>query len=129
MAQKALCELFVKTGLPLQQAKVLSYLLGQTGLTSSMNLEHDLYMRQPQVSLAMGFLQDKGWVKIDSTKTKELGAPYRLYKLAVPPEKICNDLIKGIDKTLKETNDLKAKLRAAMIPPMDESQSKKEFVI
>jgi hypothetical protein len=38
-------------------------------------------------------------------------------------------LIKGIDKTLKETNDLKAKLRAAMIPPMDESQSKKEFVI
>jgi len=128
MAQKALCELFVKTGLPLQQAKVLSYLLGQTGLTSSMNLEHDLYMRQPQVSLAMGDLQNKGWVKVDSTKSEKLGAPYRLYKLAVTPEKICNDLIKGIDKTLKETNELKAKLIAAMIPSKDESQNKKELV-
>ena len=96
-------------------AGVLAYILKMSSeQVKSAELEHNLYLRQPQVSLAMSYLEGRTWVSCKTVKV-ERGAQVKIYRLAVPKEKICNDIEKELDCSIDELVKIKEKLRTAMI--------------
>jgi len=56
--------------------------------TTSRDIEKGSGLRQPEVSIAMRTLREKGWIGEREVKGSGKGRPKRLYKLTVPIEGI-----------------------------------------
>ena len=73
-------QLFTKLGMPKNLAKTLLY-VSQVGKCKSAEVERGADLRQPDVSVAMQELRERGWVNIQSfRKKKGKGRPTHIYK-------------------------------------------------
>ena len=72
-------QLFVKLGMPKNMAKTLLY-LSQVPESKSADIEQSANIRQPEVSVAMQELRQRGWVKKRDIKKKGKGRPLHIYK-------------------------------------------------
>lgn len=76
-------ELFAELGMPKNLAKTLLY-VSQCDECRSADIEQGTKLRQPEVSVAMQQLLDKGWIKKRDLKKKGKGRPVHIYKLTKP---------------------------------------------
>ncbi len=77
-----LVDLLLKTGMRKNVAKTLVF-LKNTPETTSVDIENSTSLRQPEVSIAMQELRNRGWVEKRDIKKKGKGRPVHAYQLAV----------------------------------------------
>lgn len=102
--------LFAELGMPKNLAKTLMY-ISNVDECRSAEIEQGTKLRQPEVSIVMQQLQEKGWIKKRDLKKKGKGRPVHLYKLASPIENIIENFgkekMQEINIIKKDLSDLK----------------------
>ena len=109
---KKIIEVFTDLGMPKNLAKTLMY-ISQVDECRSSEIERGSNLRQPEVSVAMQQLQEKGWIEKRDLKKKGKGRPVHLYRLSSPIDKIVytfekekTEEINSIKKDLTELKNL-----------------------
>ena len=101
---------FSDLGMPKNLAKTLLY-ISQVDECRSAEIEHGADLRQPEVSVAMQQLQNKGWIKKRDLKKKGKGRPVHIYKLSSSIDEIVKNFEKEktqqIDSVKKDLTELK----------------------
>lgn len=95
--EKELVDRLVKTGLNKNVAKTLVYISGRDEVKSR-EIESEIGLRQPEVSIAMQVLREKEWVSKRDIKKEGKGRPVHAYSL----ENDLEDIIKEIEDKEKE---------------------------
>ena len=97
-------------------AKLLVFLANTTDATSRA-IERGTDLRQPEVSIAMKYLTDQGWIKESEKSSENKGRPQKVYKLAVPMTKIMGFIEEEKKKEAKNQTALVGKLRKYITDP------------
>ena len=107
---KKIINIFTELGMPRNLAKTLMY-ISQVDECKSADIEHEADLRQPEVSVAMQQLQNKGWVQKRHKKKKGKGRPVHIYKLTSSIDSIVRNFekekIQEIETVKKDLADLK----------------------
>jgi predicted transcriptional regulator len=85
--EEEFANLLIKTGTRKNIAKVLVF-LAKTPEATTLALERGTDMRQSEVSLAMRYLLDQGWIKSRENVGESRGRPMKIYGLAKPIHEI-----------------------------------------
>ena len=100
-------QLFAELGLPKNLAKTLTY-ISQVEKCRSADVEQGANLRQPEVSVAMQELRNRGWAELQSYKKKKgKGRPIHIYKAKIPLSKVMEEIEQ--QKT-KEIEDVKSNM-------------------
>jgi predicted transcriptional regulator len=103
-------KIFAELGMPRNLAKTLMY-ISKTEECKSAEIEHQANLRQPEVSVAMQVLQEKGWINKRDLKKKGKGRPVHIYSLRNSLDTIIKNFeqekIKEIDIIRKDLDELK----------------------
>lgn len=107
---KKIINIFVDLGMPKNLAKTLMY-ISQVDECQSVEIERGADLRQPEVSMAMQQLQNKGWIQKRHKKKKGKGRPVHIYKLTSSIDSIVKNFekekIQEIETVKKDLSDLK----------------------
>ena len=103
--EEEFANLLIEIGMKKNTAKVLVFLANLTEATSRV-IERGADLRQPEVSIAIRYLDDQGWITSRVSKEESRGRRVRIYKLARP----INEIVGGIEK--KSKVELNKKLAA-----------------
>jgi len=102
--------IFTDLGMPKNLAKTLLY-ISQVEECRSVEIEQGTRLRQPEVSIAMQQLQEKGWIAKRDLRKKGKGRPVHIYKLRSSLENIIKSFeqekIQEIETTKKDLSELK----------------------
>jgi len=105
-------EIFSDLGMPKNLAKTLMY-ISQCQECRSADIEYGARLRQPEVSVAMHHLEEKGWITKRDQKKEGKGRPIYIYKLTSPIDNIIETFerekmkeIESVKKDFKELKDL-----------------------
>jgi predicted transcriptional regulator len=79
--------------------------------TSSRSIERGTDLRQPEVSIAMRYLMDRGWVRMCGESSEHKGRPVKIYQLALPITAIMDSIEKEKKRETQEQLALFEKLR------------------
>jgi len=85
--EEVLVDLLVNAGLAKNVAKTLVF-LARRDETTSVDIEKATGLRQPEVSLAMAVLRERGWIEKRDLKKEGKGRPVHAYRLTLPMEGI-----------------------------------------
>lgn len=99
-------EALSSTGMPKGIARTLAYLTSRDDWATSKDIENATSLRQPEVSIAVRDLEDRGWVERDSLKRESKGRPINIYRMSVNLDRVYSS-IEGMEKakiTEVETN-------------------------
>ena len=103
-------QLFVKLGMPKNLAKTLIY-ISQVDECKCADVEQGADLRQPEVSIAMQELRQRGWVKKRDLKGKGKGRPVHIYKPTTHLSEILNafgqEKLKEVERVKKDISELK----------------------
>ncbi len=95
-------------GMPKGIARTLAFLTTRDDWSTSKDIEEATRLRQPEVSIAVRNLVDRGWVERDNLKRESKGRPICIYKMAVDLKKV----YKAIEATEKvKIADVEANLK------------------
>jgi predicted transcriptional regulator len=112
--EEEVVNLLINLGLSKNVAKTLVFLF-RVKETIPVSIERGVNLRQPEVSVALKKLEEKGWVEKRSIKRGTKGRPLSSYKLSVPPEKIIDFFeekkLDEIDKTKENVEKLREKVK------------------
>jgi predicted transcriptional regulator len=72
--------------------------LANTPEATSRAIERGTDLRQPEVSIAMRYLMEQGWIKSRDSKAESKGRPVKIYELAKP----ITEIMDGIEKAKKK---------------------------
>ena len=75
-------EVLSSTGMPKGTARTLAFLSSKGDWTTSKEIEKATNLRQPEVSIAVRNLMDRGWVMRDSLKRDSKGRPINIYRMS-----------------------------------------------
>jgi predicted transcriptional regulator len=81
--EEEFANLLIEIGTKRDVAKVLVF-LANTPEATSRAIERGTDLRQPEVSIAMKFLMDQGWIKNRESPSEKKGRPMKVYELAKP---------------------------------------------
>jgi predicted transcriptional regulator len=95
--------LLIKIGTRKNIAKALVF-LANTKETTSHAIERGTDMRQPEVSLAMRYLSEQGWIRSRDSEPENKGRPMKIYELAKPLHEIMDCIEK--EKVTEANNQL-----------------------
>ena len=93
--------LLVRTGLPKNVARALSFLSTRED-TTSVEIEKATGLRQPEVSIAMQELRRRRWVEKRDIKKEGKGRPVHSYRLAVPFDDIVDEIAREEKRKIEE---------------------------
>jgi len=82
--------------------KILNYMLKTKKHVTSRELELKLKLRQPEVSLAMKNLCNRGWVAYKKAKKAGKGRPTHLYFLKVTRDDIIDELKREVEEEITQ---------------------------
>ncbi|ADD08358.1 hypothetical protein [Candidatus Aciduliprofundum boonei] len=102
---KKLAELLQKAGLSRNVAKTLAYMHNREEVIS-VEIEKNTGLRQPEVSIAMKYLREKGWIVKRDIKKEGKGRPVHGYKLAKPFPKILEEIEKELRGKIKDIENI-----------------------
>ena len=91
--EEALANLLIGIGIKRNIAKVLVFLANSTEATSR-DVERGTDLRQPEVSLAMRYLSNRGWLKSRNRKSESKGRPLKIFRLSRPVPEIMGKIEK-----------------------------------
>ena len=81
-------EALTTTGMPKGMARTLAYLSTRDDWATSRDIEEATNLRQPEVSIAVRDLVERGWVERDNLKRESKGRPINIYRLAADLRKV-----------------------------------------
>jgi len=99
--EEEFANLLIEIGTKRNVAKVLVFLANIPEATSH-EIERGTDLRQPEVSIAMWYLMEQGWIKSRESKAESKGRPVKIYELAKPITEILDSIEK---KKEKEANN------------------------
>lgn len=102
--QEELVNRLTNTGISKNIAKILVFIAGKEE-TKSKELEYALDLRQPEVSIAIQKLRERGWVTKRDIKKEGKGRPVHGYRLNKPIEKIVDDIESRERERINEIED------------------------
>jgi len=85
-------EALASTGMPKGIARTLAYLSSKEEWATSREIEKATRLRQPEVSIAVRDLEDRGWVERDSLKRESKGRPINIYKMSVKLDNVYSSI-------------------------------------
>ena len=85
--------LLIQMGVPRNVSKALVYMKGRQE-TTSVEIEKNANLRQPEVSIAMRILKEHGWIMKRDIKKEGKGRPVHGYRLA----KQFNEIVKELEE-------------------------------
>ncbi len=97
-----IADTLISLGMRRPIARVLSYLQNGNEVTS-VELEKETGLHQPEVSIAMKELEENGWISEREEKKPGKGRPYKVYSLKVGFDEIITELEKQQRKAVDET--------------------------
>lgn len=110
--QEELIDRLIKAGLQKNLALTLVYVAGEEE-TKSREIESSTDLRQPEVSIAMQELRERGWVTKRDIKKEGKGRPVHGYQLDNPIEEIVEEIeekemdrVEGIKENIDKVKDL-----------------------
>jgi Predicted transcriptional regulator len=83
-------DLLVMLGMKKNSAAILVY-LSNVPKAASHEIERGTGLRQPEVSVAIRFLTDRGWVKSYEDHAEKSGRPAKIFMLSKPVSEILED--------------------------------------
>lgn len=95
-----IADVLISLGMNRYVARTLSYLQNVDEATS-VELEKGAGLHQPEVSIAMKELKERGWIAEREEKKPGKGRPYKIYSLKVG----FNDIIAQLEKQQKKAVD------------------------
>lgn len=101
--------ILTKVGTRKNVAKVLIFLANTAKATQRM-IERGVDLRQPEVSIALKYMAEQGWVKSTEIQSERLGRPIKQVSLALPLRQI----LASIEKRAKERADSQVALARKM---------------
>jgi predicted transcriptional regulator len=104
--EEEFANLLIEIGTKKNIATVLVFLASKPD-ANSREIERGTDLRQPEVSMAMKYLMDQGWIKSREDSTSNKGRPMKIYELAKP--------ITGIIDGIKKEKETEAKNQLALI--------------
>jgi len=81
-------EALATTGMPKGMARTLAYLSTRDDWATSRDIEEATNLRQPEVSIAVRDLVERGWVERDNLKRESKGRPINIYRLSADLRKV-----------------------------------------
>ena len=102
--------LLIRIGTKKNIAKALVF-LANTKETTSHAIERGTDMRQPEVSLAMRYLAERGWIRSRESESQSKGRPVKIYELAKPLHEIMDSISEEKRAEANTQLDLVRKLR------------------
>lgn len=105
--EEALVNLLIEIGIKRNVARVLVF-LANIPETTSHEIERGTDLRQPEVSIAMMYLKEQGWISSRLSKADSKGRPLKIYKLTQPLTGILESIEKNKEK---EANNQIARIR------------------
>lgn len=103
-------KIFSDLGVPKNLAKTLLY-VSEVDECRSADIERGAGLRQPEVSIAMQELSDRGWISKRNQKKEGKGRPIYIYTLQTPlpaiMEEIEEEKTKEIESIQQELKELK----------------------
>jgi len=81
--EEEFADLLIEIGTKKNVAKVLVF-LSSTPEATSRAIERGTDMRQPEISMAMKYLMDQGWIRSRESSGESKGRPIKIYELAKP---------------------------------------------
>lgn len=97
-------ERLIRTGMNKNSAKVLVYIALNQGTTSE-NIERDMNLRQPDVSVSVQDLYKRGWLSRVSVKRLGKGRPKYIYNLSKPFRDIVDEIGREEMEKIKEIEE------------------------
>ncbi len=98
--KEEIADALISLGLSRTVARALSYLQGSNEVTS-VELERDAGLRQPEVSIVMRDLKERGWISEREEKKPGKGRPYKVYLLKVG----FNEIVAELEKQQRRAAD------------------------
>ncbi|MGD1004539.1 MAG: ArsR family transcriptional regulator [Methanoregulaceae archaeon] len=95
--EERFANLLIEIGMKRDVARVLVFLT-VTPIATSRAIERGTDLRQPEVSIAMRYLMEQGWIKRRESKAESKGRPVKIYELAKP----MTEIMDGIEKAKKK---------------------------
>lgn len=102
--QEELIDRLIQAGLQKNIARTLVYVAGKEE-TKSREIESATDLRQPEVSIAMQELRDKGWVTKRDIKKEGKGRPVHGYTLDTPIEEIVEEVEEKEKERIEEIKE------------------------
>ena len=99
--EEKLIELLQRFGYFHIDAKILTYML-RKGKVTSKQIEHDMGLRQPEVSIGVKKLREQGLIGKTEIHTEGKGRPNHEYHLKMKPDAVRAHIIKQADKQIAE---------------------------
>ena len=103
--------ILISIGIPRIVAKVLVF-LANTSEASSRDIERGADLRQPEVSLAMHHLQERGWISSRLDKTDAIGRPQNYFRLSLPFAEIITQIQAEKETEIRRKMALTQKIRS-----------------
>ncbi len=102
-------KILIESSIPRSVAYTLVYTRGK-GEVTSIEIEREAGLRQPEVSIAMQWLRRRGWINKRNMKKEGKGRPVHGYRLSKDfdeiLEEIMQDLAVQIDSIKKNINEI-----------------------
>ncbi len=102
----------ISLGMNRYVARTLSYLQNENEVTS-IELERGTGLRQPEISLAMKELNERGWINEREEKKPGKGRPNKIYSLKVGFDEIVDELERQQREVADEARSRIERLRRA----------------
>jgi predicted transcriptional regulator len=102
----------ISLGMSRYVARTLSYLQNENEVTS-IELERGTGLRQPEISLAMKELNERGWINEREEKKPGKGRPNKIYSLKVGFDEIVDELERQQREAADEARSRIERLRKA----------------
>lgn len=108
--EEEFANLLIKIGTKKNIAKVLVF-LAKTPQATSRAIERGTDMRQPEISIAMKYLMDQGWIRSRECSGDRKGRPIKIYDLAKSIHEIMDCIENAKKNEANNTLALVQKLR------------------
>ena len=109
--EEAFVSLLVRIGIKQTVAKTL-VLFARLKTATSRDIEHGADLRQPEVSLAVKYLEGKGWIENRESVTPTKGRPIKIWNLKVPVRNILDAISREKQDELKARIEMIGKVRS-----------------
>ena len=108
--EEEIAGLLIGIGIPRTVAKVLVF-LGNTPEATSRDIERGADLRQPEVSIAMKYLHERGWIVTSLFKTESIGRPQNVIRLSRPITDIISQIQYAKEDEIRKKMALAQKIR------------------
>lgn len=113
--EEKIADALISLGMSRSVARTLSY-LQNVGEAAAAEIEKEAGLHQPEVSIAMKELKERGWINKREEKKPGKGRPYKIYSLNIGLKEIVTRLEKQQREAAEEASGKIHRLRELIQP-------------